>query len=85
MRTKVRRENKSVYFHERTNLFRVILGCVFSWVLFVYLLVSFAILMNDINLHRTEVADTNLCLFPLNATEHPTPLGDFPDFDASVH
>jgi len=48
--------------------FRVILGRVFSWGLFVYLLVSFAILMNDIDLHRTEVADTILCLFPLNAT-----------------
>lgn len=47
---------------------RVILGCVFSWVLFVYLLVYFAILMNDIDLHPTEVADTILCLFPLNAT-----------------
>lgn len=48
--------------------FRVILGCVFSWVLFVYLLISFAILMNDIDLHCTEVADTILGLFPLNAT-----------------
>lgn len=46
--------------------FKVILGCVFSWVLFVYLLVSFAILMSDIDLHRTEVADTIRCLFPLN-------------------
>lgn len=66
--------------------FRVILGCVFSWVLFVYLLVSLAILMNDINLHCTEVADTILHLFTLNATfRHPTSLGDFPDFDARVH
>lgn len=48
--------------------FRVILGCVFSWVLFVYLLVSFAILMNGIYLHCTEVADIILSLFPLNAT-----------------
>lgn len=47
--------------------FQVILGCVFSWVLFVYLLVSFAILMSDIDLHCAEVADTLLCLFPLNS------------------
>lgn len=61
------REKTNLYISMKEPIyFRVILGCVFSWVLFVYLLVSFAILTNYIDLHRTEVADTILCLFPLN-------------------
>lgn len=43
--------------------FRVILGGVFSWVLFVYLLTPFAILMDDIDLHCIEVADTIYAYF----------------------
>lgn len=61
------REKTNLYISVKEPIyFRVILGCVFSWVLFVYLLVSFAILMSDTDLHSTEVADTTLCLFPLN-------------------
>lgn len=63
MRTKVKRENKSVYFYERANLFQSHLRRVFSWVLFVYLLVPCAMLMNDIDLHCIEIADAIYAFF----------------------